>query len=101
MKLGEQPIWQLSTPLRQSSSSGLDGRPKRIAACERSSARLARAETSIDISLRQFLTDGYDLKTVADYEIDPAAAVSVEDAKAAIETSGRFVECITALLGGP
>ena len=62
---------------------------------------LARAETSIDISLRQFLTDGYDLKTVTDYEIDPAAAVSVEDAKAAIETSNRFVECITALPGAP
>lgn len=30
---------------------------------------LARAEASIDISLRQFLTDGYDLKTIADYEI--------------------------------
>ena len=26
--------------------------------------------------------------------------MSVEDAKAAIETSGRFVECITALLDG-
>ena len=62
---------------------------------------LARTEASIDISLRQFLTDGYDLKTVADYEIDPAAAVSVEDASAAIETSNRFVECITALLGAP
>jgi uncharacterized protein (UPF0332 family) len=62
---------------------------------------LARAEPSIDISLRQFLTDGYDLKTVADYEIDPAAAVSIEDAKAAIETSRRFVKCITALPGAP
>ncbi len=59
---------------------------------------LARAETSIDISLRQFLTDGSDLKTVADYEIDPAAAIPVEDAKAAIETSNRSVESITALL---
>jgi hypothetical protein len=28
---------------------------------------LARTEASIDVSLRQFLTDGYDLKTVADY----------------------------------
>jgi uncharacterized protein (UPF0332 family) len=61
----------------------------------------ACAEASIDIALRQFLTDGYDLNTVADYEIDPAAAVSIEDAKAAIETSDRFVECMTALLGGP
>jgi uncharacterized protein (UPF0332 family) len=38
---------------------------------------LARDEPSIDLSLRQLLTHGYDLKTVADYEIDPETAVSV------------------------
>jgi uncharacterized protein (UPF0332 family) len=59
---------------------------------------LARAESNIDIVLRQFLTDGYDLKTVADYEIGPEAVVSIVDAQAAIDTSGRFVEYITALL---
>ena len=52
---------------------------------------LARAESNIDIVLRQFLTDGYDLKTVADYEIGPEAVVSIEDAQAAIDPSGRFV----------
>jgi uncharacterized protein (UPF0332 family) len=57
---------------------------------------LVREETSIDISLRRFLTDGYDLKTVADYEVGPEAVVSIDDAKAAIETSGRFVAGIAA-----
>jgi uncharacterized protein (UPF0332 family) len=54
---------------------------------------LARAETAIDITLRRFLTDGYDLKTVADYEVGPDAVVSADDAVGAIETASRFVEC--------
>lgn len=62
---------------------------------------LVREESSIDIALRRFLTDGYDLKTVADYEIGPDAVVSVDDAKGAIETSNRFIERIAVLLAVP
>ncbi len=62
---------------------------------------LARQESSMDISSRRFLTDGYDLKTVADYEIAPDAVVSIDDAKGAVETSGRFVACIEALPVSP
>lgn len=62
---------------------------------------LARTEAGIDIVLRRFLTDGYDLKTVADYEVGPEAVVTVDDAKEAIGTSARFVECVTALLAVP
>jgi uncharacterized protein (UPF0332 family) len=59
---------------------------------------LARHEARIDITLRRFLTDGYDLKTVADYEVGPAAVVSTDDANEAIETARRFVECAHGLL---
>ena len=59
---------------------------------------LARAEPHVDIELRRFLTDGYDLKSVADYGIGPEAVVSAEDAKQAITTASRFVDCISAML---
>jgi uncharacterized protein (UPF0332 family) len=59
---------------------------------------LARSEPNIDIELRRFLTDGYDLKSVADYGIGPEAVVSSDDANQAIETATRFVDCISATL---
>ena len=59
---------------------------------------LAREEPAIDIALRRFLTDAYDLKSVADYAIGADAVVSVEDATAAIRTATQFVACITVLL---
>jgi uncharacterized protein (UPF0332 family) len=59
---------------------------------------LARSEPNIDIDLRRFLTDGYDLKSVADYGIGPEAVVSSDDAKQAIGTATRFVDCISATL---
>ena len=75
--------------------SGPVGLPRPIRAC---AGNLARAEPHIDIELRRFLTDGYDLKSVADYGIGPEAVVSPEDAKQAIQTAGWFVDCISALL---
>jgi uncharacterized protein (UPF0332 family) len=59
---------------------------------------LARTEPHFDISLRRVLTDGYDLKSVADYGIGPGAVVSIDHANQAIETAGRFVDCIHAML---
>jgi uncharacterized protein (UPF0332 family) len=59
---------------------------------------LAHAEQKIDISLRRFLTDGYDLKSAADYGIGDDGIVSADDAYEAIETSTRFVDCIHTLL---
>jgi uncharacterized protein (UPF0332 family) len=61
---------------------------------------LARMEPRIDISLRRFLTDGYDLKSVADYGIGPEAVVSADDANQAIETAEQFVDCVHAILAG-
>lgn len=59
---------------------------------------LARNEPRIDVILRRFLTDGYDLKSIADYGIGDDAVVSSEEANEAIETAGRFVECVHSLL---
>ncbi len=64
-------------------------------------AALARGQAGLDLALRRFLADGYDLKTVADYEVGPDAAVSVADASGAIETSSRFVDFIDKLLATP
>jgi uncharacterized protein (UPF0332 family) len=61
----------------------------------------ARHEAGIALELRQFLTDGYDLKTVADYGIGPDAVVSNDDATHAIESAALFVECIATLLAVP
>ena len=62
---------------------------------------LARAEPRIDNSLRRFLTDGYDLKSVADYGIGADATVSDGDAIEAIATADRFIECVQSVLSAP
>jgi uncharacterized protein (UPF0332 family) len=61
----------------------------------------ARQEAGITLTLRRFLTDGYDLKTVADYAIGPDAVVSIGDATDAIATAALFVDCIDTLLALP
>lgn len=45
-----------------------------------------------------FLTQAYNLKAVADYETGPDSVVLPERGAAAIETAGRFVDCINRLL---
>ena len=61
-------------------------------------ARLTRNELQIDQELRQFLPRAYDMKSIADYGVEPDAGVSFEQAEAAIETAARFVNALTALL---
>lgn len=61
---------------------------------------LARAEPGIDVSMRRFLTDGYDLKSIADYAVGPDALVSRADAASAVEAATRFVASIENLLSG-
>jgi uncharacterized protein (UPF0332 family) len=61
-------------------------------------ARLAVNEPRIDIELRRFLPQAYDLKAICDYELGPDAVVPHGKAKAAIETATTFVDCITDLL---
>ena len=61
-------------------------------------ARLAKEEPDIDKAFPVFLTQGYNLKAVADYETGPGSVVPPERAAAAIETAGRFIDCINKLL---
>ena len=64
-------------------------------------ARLAKGEPCIDRAFPAFLGKAYELKTIADYEVDSSVTVSAEDAMAAIDTAVRFVECIAGLLERP
>jgi uncharacterized protein (UPF0332 family) len=59
-----------------------------------------RDDARIDVTLRRFLTDGYDMKSLADYAIGPDAVVPRAEAVQAIETATRFVACIAVVLGG-
>ena len=61
-------------------------------------ARLTKDEPSIDIELRRFLPQSFNLKAVADYELGPDAIIPTGQAAAAIETATRFVTCIAELL---
>jgi len=61
-------------------------------------ARLTRDEPRLDIELRRFLPQSYDMKTVADYDTGPDAVVAPEAAAAAIDTAARFVACIADIL---
>jgi len=61
-------------------------------------ARLTRQEPRVDLQLRQFLPQSYDIKSIADYGLGSSDDVPVAQAVAAIETAARFVECIGDLL---
>jgi uncharacterized protein (UPF0332 family) len=60
--------------------------------------KLVADEPGVDVDLRRFLSDGYKLKAVADYEVGPDAVVPLEDAAVAIETAGRFIGAVAVLL---
>ena len=60
-------------------------------------SRLARNEPRIG-ELPRFLSQAYDFKTVADYEIGPDATVPLPEAISAIEEAQRFIDGIAELL---
>lgn len=64
-------------------------------------SKLVHKEPRIDRSFLSFLAQAYELKSVADYGVGPIAKISSDDAKAAIETAERFIECIAELLNQP
>ena len=51
---------------------------------------LTKDDPRIDDQLHHFLSDAFDLKVVADYEVGPDAIVSREEAEAAIATTPAF-----------
>jgi uncharacterized protein (UPF0332 family) len=59
---------------------------------------LAKNEPRIDGEMRRFLSDAFDLKATADYELGPDAVVSTEEAEAAIAAATRFVDRIAEIL---
>ena len=61
--------------------------------------RLAIAEPRIDLEVRRFLSQAYNLKAVADYEMGPDSEVPLDRAEKAIGYAERFVDCIAMLLG--
>ena len=60
--------------------------------------RLVAEETRVDIGLRRFLSEGYRLKAIADYEVGPEAIVPLQEAASAIEIAARFVASVVELL---
>ena len=61
-------------------------------------ARLAKSEPSIDPSFTRFLAEAYELKSVADYGMQPATKITADGALETIQTASRLVDCIEALL---
>jgi uncharacterized protein (UPF0332 family) len=60
--------------------------------------RLTRDRTDFDHDLRAFLSQSYNLKTVADYDVGSEAEVSEEMAAAALQGARRFVAYLDTLL---
>ena len=61
-------------------------------------ARLARDRPNIGTELSRFLSQAYDFKAVADYEIGPDATVPLELAWTAIKSAEVFVDRVVELL---
>jgi hypothetical protein len=59
---------------------------------------LTKDEPHIRSDLRKFLSQAYNLKAVADYEIGPDALIPLDRAEAALETAARFIEAVAELL---
>jgi uncharacterized protein (UPF0332 family) len=60
--------------------------------------RLAKDEPRINLDVRRFLPQAYNLKAVADYEMGPDSEVPLVRAKAAIANAEEFIVCIEQLL---
>jgi uncharacterized protein (UPF0332 family) len=63
-------------------------------------SRLARGEPKLGAELSRFLSQAYDFKAVADYEIGPDVTVPLAEANRAIETAENFVRRIAEFLEG-
>lgn len=53
--------------------------------------RLTKNDKRVPDNLRIFLSQAYNLKTIADYETGPGSEITLERAAAAVETSKQFV----------
>ena len=62
-------------------------------------SQLARAEPPL-AALALFLSQAYNMKAVADYELGPGTGVPLERARDAIERAAEFIEQVAGLLEG-
>ena len=62
-------------------------------------SKLIRDDPSVPAELRGFLSRAYAFKTIADYDPLTSVPPTENDARAAIETAGRFVEEVARLIG--
>ena len=61
-------------------------------------SRLAKDESKLGTELSQFLSQAYDFKAVADYEIGPDAIVPLDEAISATDAAENFVARIVELI---
>jgi uncharacterized protein (UPF0332 family) len=57
-------------------------------------SRLTKDEPSIGVELPRYLSQAYDFKTVADYEIGPDAVLPLAEAFTAIDMATKFIDRI-------
>ena len=59
---------------------------------------ITKDDVRVPDSIRRFLGDAYELKSIADYGTDPSLTVSAEEAEGSLAAADLFVACITGLL---
>jgi uncharacterized protein (UPF0332 family) len=64
-------------------------------------SKLIRDDALVPADLRGFLSRAYAFKTIADYDPMTSVPPTEQDARAAIETAGRFLEEVARLIGPP
>jgi uncharacterized protein (UPF0332 family) len=64
-------------------------------------SKLIRDDPSVPADLRGFVSRAYAYKTIADYDPLTSMPPTEQDARAAIETAGRFVEEVVRLIALP
>jgi uncharacterized protein (UPF0332 family) len=62
-------------------------------------ARLTRSDAPLQ-AFASFLARSYELKSIADYGVDPRVDISVTDAKDAHDTASRFLAVVAGRLAG-
>jgi uncharacterized protein (UPF0332 family) len=60
--------------------------------------RLTKDDQRVDPDLRIFLSQTYNLKSIADYETGPGSKVTIERATLAVVDGHRFVRLMTTLI---
>jgi uncharacterized protein (UPF0332 family) len=61
--------------------------------------RLARNDPRIDREFLTFLVEAYEYKSTADYGVGSTSRpITAEDARSALETAERFLDCIAGLM---